>query len=196
MTAPKWQRDKVSRLFADERYLAHWATATTLGAGAALDQPVTNVSWFSAKAFCARHQARLPTEVEWEFAARASETAPDGSKDPARAERILAWYAMPGSGSLRAVGKSPPNYWGVRDLHGLVWEWVLDFNSTLVSGDSRKTSQSDMGTFCGAGAFRASDANDYPSFMRVAFRSSLKASYTTKNLGFRCAKDLPTRNEQ
>ena len=193
---PKWRRDKVSRLFADHRYLKHWAEPTSLGSGARPKQPVTNVSWFAAKSFCAYKNARLPTEMEWEFAARASETSPDGTQDPAWTQRILGWYSTPTTALLREVGQSKPNYWGVRDLHGLVWEWVSDFNSTLVSGDSRKTAQADKQTFCGAGALRASDAKDYASFMRAAFRSSLRASYTTKNLGFRCAKDVPKQKKQ
>lgn len=188
--APKWRRDRVSRIFADHRYLAHWGFPDSLGSAAGPKQPVTNVSWFAAKAYCAHQKARLPTEMEWEFAARASRTSPNGADDPEWMQRILAWYSKP-TGRLRAVGQSQPNYWGVRDLHGLVWEWVLDFNGTLVSGDSRKTAQADKVSFCGAGALRATDAKDYASFMRTAFRSSLKASYTTKNLGFRCAKDIP-----
>ncbi len=192
---PKWRRDRVSRLFADSRYLEHWSTPTSLGNTVHLDQPVTRVSWFAAKAYCKDHGARLPTEMEWEFAARASERSPRGSDDPAWTQRILNWYSQPSGAKLGRVGRSKPNYWGVRDLHGLIWEWVLDFNGTLVSGDSRETSQTDKATFCGAGALKASDATDYASFMRAAFRSSLNASYTTKNLGFRCAKDPPKKKE-
>jgi formylglycine-generating enzyme required for sulfatase activity len=193
---PKWRRDRVSRLFADSRYLRHWSLANSLGSATHPNQPVTNVSWFAGKAFCKSENARLPTEMEWEFAARASETSPRGSDDPKWTQRILNWYSKPSKAALRRVGQSKPNYWGVRDLHGLVWEWVLDFNGTLVSGDSRETAQADKVTFCGAGALRASDAKDYASFMRAAFRSSLRASYTTSNLGFRCARDTPKKKEE
>jgi len=93
------------------------------------------------------------------------------------------------------VDSGRPNFWGIRDLHGLVWEWVLDYNSTLVSGDSRSGKSADRLPFCGTGAFTAGDNEDYASFMRLAFRSSLEGRYTTRALGFRCAGDteVPSR---
>jgi formylglycine-generating enzyme required for sulfatase activity len=66
---------------------------------------------------------------------------------------------------------------------------VLDFNSAMLTTDARKTGDKDALTFCGGGAINATDKSNYPTFMRVAFRSSLRADYTTNNLGFRCAAD-------
>jgi formylglycine-generating enzyme required for sulfatase activity len=77
----------------------------------------------------------------------------------------------------------------VHDLFGLVWEWVLDFNSAMLTTDARNAGTKDSLAFCGGGAINATDKANYPSFMRVAFRSSLRADYTTNNLGFRCAAD-------
>ncbi len=74
-------------------------------------------------------------------------------------------------------------------MHGLVWEWVLDFGNALVSADSRESGDPNKMRFCGSGALAAGEKGDYASFMRIAFRGSLQASYTTGNLGFRCAKD-------
>lgn len=188
-THPGWRRDRVARVFADHGYLAHWAGSTELGPDARPDQPATRVSWFAARAYCRAQGKRLPTEIEWELAAAAGDTSPNGADEPGFRERILRWYARPATGDLPAVGGGPPNFWGIRDLHGLVWEWVLDYNSTLVSGDSRSGKAADRVPFCGTGAFTAGDNEDYASFMRLAFRSSLEARYTTRALGFRCASD-------
>lgn len=187
---PKWRRDRVKRLFADENYLGHWATAESLGSVRPAS-PVTQVSWFSAKAYCAARGARLPSEPEWELAALASETTADGSADPRWLARILAFYSEPGSArSLRDVGKSKPNFWGVYDMHGLTWEWIYDFGASLVSSDSREKGKADAMRFCGTSGADARDPADYASFMRIAFRSSLEAPYTTARLGFRCASDV------
>lgn len=187
--APKWRRDRIARLFADERYLSSWKGPDELGPDLAEDAPVVFVSWFAANAYCEARGARLPTENEWELAAAASETSADGHDDPNLRERLLAWYARPSPSRLPTVGRSRPNYWGVQDLHGLVWEWVLDFNSSLVTGDSRDGGDPNKLSFCGAGSLASSDVSDYAGFMRLAFRSSLQARYTVANLGFRCAAD-------
>jgi formylglycine-generating enzyme required for sulfatase activity len=91
---------------------------------------------------------------------------------------------------LPSIRQGVPNYFGVYDLHGLVWEWVADFNTAMVTGDARADSGLDRQLFCGSGSEGAKDRNNFPAFMRYGFRSSLKASYTVHNLGFRCAKDL------
>lgn len=188
---PKWRRDRVSRLFADVRYLEHWSLPQVLGADAHSRQPVVNVSWFAAEAYCEAQDKRLPTETQWEFAAAASETGSDGRSDMGWRMQVLDWYARPAAKVLPAVGRRRPNYWGVHDLHGLIWEWVLDFNSSMVSEDSREGKDEDKTKFCGAGALAASEKDDYASFMRIAFRSSLEAAFTTSTLGFRCATDIP-----
>jgi len=187
---PRWRRDRMARVFAEEGYLAHWASPTTLGGGVAPDQPVTHVSWFAAKAYCTAQRKRLPTESEWELAAAAGVRGPEGAGEPGFRERILSWYARPTPKTLPPVGREPPNYWGVLDLHGLVWEWVLDWNGTLVSNDSREGKTGDRLPYCGTGAVAAGDKEDYATFMRIAFRSSLEAHYTTANLGFRCTRSL------
>jgi formylglycine-generating enzyme required for sulfatase activity len=185
---PNWQRGRVGRLFADAAYLSHWTSPLELGPQVDAQQPVVHVSWFAAKAYCASRGARLPLEQEWELAAAASQRRADGRRDARYREQIAAWYSRPNPARLPRVGSTPKNYWGVADLHGLVWEWVLDFNATLVSADDREGGDKDKLRFCGAGALSASDKTDYPSFMRIAMRSSLRADFTTANLGFRCAR--------
>lgn len=185
---PEWRRDRIAAVFAEPRYLAQWAAADALGAEAKPEQPVTQVSWFAAQAFCASEGARLPSWNEWEFAAAADATRTDARSDPAWRAAILNWYAQPSSQPLARVGGGA-NVYGVRDLHGLVWEWVDDFNALLVASDSRDQNDPDRLRFCGAGALNLRDRDNYAVLMRIAMLSSLKAANTTANLGFRCAKD-------
>lgn len=187
---PNWRRDRVSRLFADARYLEHWADSQTLKSPTQAEQPVVNISWFAAKAYCEAIGEQLPTETQWEFAAAASESSPHSRSDMAWRSQVLDWYTRPAAKTLPPVGSGRPNYWGIYDLHGLVWEWVLDFNSAMISSDSRDGKDEDKTKFCGAGSLAATEKDDYASFMRIAFRSSLEAAFTTSTLGFRCAKGL------
>ncbi len=189
---PKWRRSSVKPLFADQGYLKHWAGDVELGPGAEQikNNPVTNVSWFAARAFAKWKGKRLPTEDEWEYVAAASESNPDGANETGYKNRILQWYSRPTRDQLPDTGAMPANYWGVHDMHGLVWEWVANFNSALVTGESRADSGLERKLFCGSGSIGAADVSDYASFMRYAFRSSLKAQYAVSNLGFRCAKDV------
>lgn len=185
----RWRRGAVPRLFADDGYLAHWTGPLSLGQEAHADQPVTRVSWFAAKVYCAAQGKRLPTEIEWEFAAAAGQTGPEGRDEDGFRERLLSLYGRPAPKALPLVGQGPANYWGVHDLHGLVWEWVLDYSSTLVSSDSRGGKGADRLPFCGVGGLALGAKEDYAGFMRFAFRSSLEARYTAASLGFRCARD-------
>lgn len=186
---PQWQRDRVAKLFAEPTYLNHWAGATTLGDKARPNQPVTHVSWYAARAYCQAQGARLPTWYEWEYAAAADETRTDARQDPAWKERILNWYAETSTGALPEVGRTPANVYGVRDLHGLVWEWVEDYTGLMVSSDSRNQGDPEKLKFCGASALSAEKRDEYAVLMRVAMLSALEANYTTANLGFRCASD-------
>lgn len=185
---PKWQRSQVKRLFADERYLAHWAGDLELGSARA-EQPVTQVSWFAAKAFAQWRGKRLPTTAEWELAAGAGFTNADGAKDAEFQQAIARWYGTPSPAVLPDAGSGRANVFGVRDLHGAVWEWTSDFNSALVTGDARGDAGLERQLFCGSGSLDATDRANFPAFMRFGLRSSLKAGYTVHNLGFRCAKD-------
>jgi formylglycine-generating enzyme required for sulfatase activity len=189
---PRWRRSLVKRLFADDTYLQRWAGDLEPGPGAPPDAPVTHVSWFAAKAYCAWRGGRLPTTAEWEYAAAASPTRADGENDPAFVRRVQAWYATPAPDQPGATRRGQPNVFGVHDLHGLGWEWVADFSTAMVTGDARGDSGLDRQLFCGSGAEGAQDRGNFAAFMRYGFRSSLRATYTIHNLGFRCAQSIPT----
>jgi len=185
---PEWQRQRAPDALADEGYLRKWAGPLTLGAAVDARQPVTSVSWFAARAYCEARGARLPTWYEWEVTAAADEHTRDARRQPGWQQRVLNWYSRPSTGPLPRVGEQPPNLYTVRDLHGLVWEWVEDFNALMISGDSREQGDPDLLKFCGSGALSIEDRENYALAMRLALLSSLQANATTMNLGFRCAR--------
>lgn len=185
----EWQRGRTPATFADSSYLNSWRSTTELGDAAFQQQPVTSVSWFAAQAFCESEGARLPAWAEWEYVAAADETKTDARPDPAWRARILAWYSRSSATPIAAVGGAPNSY-RVSDMHGLIWEWVDDFNALLVSADSRTQGDPDKVQFCGAGAISLKSRDNYAVLMRIALLSSLNAADTTNNLGFRCARKV------
>lgn len=185
---PQWARSKVSRLFADENYLNHWAGDFNVGNDQILNSPVTNISWFAAEAYAKWKGKRLPTLQEWEYAASAGPV--NLQKGQKLSTIILDWYGRPTPASIPEVQSTFKNKFGLYDMHGLIWEWVYDFNGIITGGDSRSGGELNKQFYCAAGSLNAVDKEDYASFMRFAFRESLKASYTVRNLGFRCAIDV------
>ena len=101
-----------------------------------LDCPVEVVSWNDAQEFIGRLNAmdgagtyRLPTEAEWEYAARAGTTGDRyGNLD------AIAWYGEGSSGGTHPVGQKAPNAWGLHDMLGNVWEWVEDWYGDYPGG--------------------------------------------------------------
>ncbi|MBB6682204.1 formylglycine-generating enzyme family protein [Aequorivita sp. 609] len=184
---PKWKKSNVISLFADKSYLNKWENDVTYNGLA--NAPITSVSWFAAKKYCECQGKRLPTVDEWEFAAMANEDVPDARRIESYNQYILSWYETPKT-YVNPIGESYKNYYGIYDLHGLVWEWTQDFNTVLISGESRKDQDKDSNLFCGSAAIGASDLMNYAAFMRYAFRGSMKARYSSQNLGFRCVKDV------
>jgi sulfatase modifying factor 1 len=179
---PQWQKSKAKRLFADKSYLKNWSDDVSF-AKELENTPVTNVSWYAAKAYCEDQGKKLPSTNQWEYAAMAGYTKKDARKDSLYNARIIAAYEEPKT-YLKQSGLQKPNFWGIYDMNELVWEWTSDFSSIMISGENRDNN--DMKLFCGAGSLNASDLMNYAAFMRYAFRSSIKANYTITNLGFRC----------
>lgn len=180
----KWLRKKVPKIFADSNYLKHWRAPLDIGNKSLLNSPVVNVSWFAASAYCEAKEMRLPSVDEWEYLGQFGPW--DNSKEVKAV--ILEWYSKPSSSDLLPVKSTFKNKFGVWDLHGLIWEWTYDFNTSFVTGESRGDSSLEKSMFCGGGAQGAADPSDYAAFMRFGFRSSLQGNYTVPNLGFRCVK--------
>jgi formylglycine-generating enzyme required for sulfatase activity len=179
---PQWRKSKVKPLFAESNYLQDWRDDLDPGPQDT-ENPVVFVSWFSARAYCQSRDKRLPTLAEWEQA-----SGFDAGVVPGNAGKPATDNA---SQDLRhAMGGREDGMVGPGPAFGQIWEWTLDFNFPSAAGLSGGDGDPVASLFCGAGA-RAVDARNYGAFLRYSFRSSLKAEFALKNLGFRCARDAP-----
>jgi sulfatase modifying factor 1 len=168
-----------------------------------LDHPVVHVSWNDADAYCKWAGCRLPTEAQWEFAARCGlerKTFPWGDElEPDGEHRMNVWQgefprrntAADGFLGTAPIGSFAPNGYGVHNLTGNVWEWTADwFDPTFRRRDrSRNPAGPPQGTHRvqKGGSYLCHDS--YCRRYRVAARQGLTPDSSTGNVGFRCARD-------
>jgi len=101
-----------------------------------IDRPVELVSWNDAQEFCRKastltgKQVRLPSEIEWEYAARAGTTTTYFFGNDAQDLDKYAWYSKNSNGQTHPVGTKEPNPWGLYDMLGNVWEFCQDWYNT------------------------------------------------------------------
>ena len=155
------------------------------------DHPAT-VSWNDAQEFIARLNGmegvaryRLPTEAEWEHAARAGTRTRYSFGDDAAGLGRHAWHGEDfASGGTHPVGRKEPNPWGLHDVHGNVWEWVQDWFDPAYY--ARSPSVDPQGP--GAGATRVVRGGSWhvtATSWRTAFRRDYDPDYRGISIGFR-----------
>lgn len=186
---PAWGRSRIKRIFADTNYLHHWRSDFEIGEANRniYNSPVVNVSWFAAKAYCKWAKGRLPTVAEWETTGAAP---PKNRKYTTVTKYLIGWYEKPPQAILPNVRSTFLNTYGVYDMHGLVWEWVFDFNSFISTNDSRTTTSDNTDLFCAGASINVTNREDYAAFLRFGFRGSLKGNYCISSLGFRTARTI------
>lgn len=149
--------------------------------------PVESVSWSSADSYCRRVGKRLPTEAEWEYAARGGETARYFWAQ--RNLKAFAWFEENSFGRPHFSGKKLPNAYGLNDMAGNVLEWVQDCydpNWYSLMPDTKHTLNNAAN--CQFRTLRGGSWN-YPSTgVRVSDRTGRAAERAIGDAGFRCAR--------
>jgi formylglycine-generating enzyme required for sulfatase activity len=147
--------------------------------------PVAEVNWFGAKAACEFFGGRLPTEAEWEYAARAgSQTAWSFGDDESRVGEH-AWYAENSGNTRYPVGTRTANPWGLHDMHGNVWEWVADWYGTYLGAAQTDPRGPTTGT---VRVLRGGSFLNPPGLLRSTRRDSVEPERHSGAVGFRCVR--------
>jgi formylglycine-generating enzyme required for sulfatase activity len=154
------------------------------------NRPVEKVSWDDAQKFLTKLNAIvgdsdgrkmvLPTEAQWEYAARAGETGPYSG---GTVEEV-AWHKDNSGGGTHEVGTKRPNAWGLHDMHGNVWEWCADwYKDELEGGVDPQGAASGSGRVFRGGSWRGNALN-----CRVSLRYGYDPSNGYDRIGFRPAR--------
>ena len=188
------QRVELTSGFWIGKYEVTWeAWEAVMGSGSGqgpLNHPVRRVRWLEIEEFLRRASNatagwvfRLPTEAEWEYAARAGTTSDWASGTDSLALRDYAWIRANTGGAVQPVGGRRPNAWGLHDMHGNVWEWVSDWMGPYPDA---RTVADPTGPLSGSERVRRGGSAVYgASAARSSYRYQQPPHRGNGNLGFR-----------
>jgi formylglycine-generating enzyme required for sulfatase activity len=162
-----------------------------------LNRPVESVSWHNAQEFLRKLSDReksklyrLPTEAEWEYAARAGATAAYCFGDDSEQLGEYAWYEENANTTTHPVGKLNANAWGLYDVHGNVWEWVQDWFLEDYYRQRPNPDHDPKGPASGEYKVLRGGSwnNDAAWNVRLACRGRSEPHLRHDDVGFRCAQ--------
>ncbi len=132
---------------------------------------------------------RLPTEAEWEYAARAGTQSARYCGDDSCIPSI-AWHEQNADGSSHPIGTKAPNAWGLNDMFGNVWEWTWDWYSPYATAPSTDPTGPREGEYRSR---RGASWQDASTRIRAAYRNGTDPTDRRSFIGFRAARSLPPR---